>query len=63
MPEPIYRVYMQEAAPSPSQQIEPPEPRVLEAADTAADKRLEIQVETERAAEGPDLLDESAPQE
>jgi small conductance mechanosensitive channel len=63
MPEPIYRVYMQQAVESPAQEVVQPDASALEAGDTAADKRLEIQVEEERAAEGPDLLDEEAPQE
>ncbi|HSN83120.1 MAG TPA: mechanosensitive ion channel family protein [Polyangiales bacterium] len=63
MPEPIYRLYMQQAVDSPSQEAVHPGAGALEAGDTAADKRLDIQVEAERAAEGPDLLDEESPQE
>lgn len=63
MPEPIYRLYMQQAVDSPAQEVVHPGAGALEAGDTAADKRLDIQVEAERAAEGPDLLDEESPQE
>jgi len=63
MPEPIYRLYVQQAVESPAQESVHPAAGALEAGDTAADKRLDIQVEAERAAEGPDLLDEEAPQE
>ena len=63
MPEPIYRVYMQQSVESPSQEVVRPDASAHEAGDTAADKRMDIQVEAERAAEGPDLLDEEAPQE
>lgn len=63
MPEPIFQVYMKRDAESPAEQEVHPSPQLLEPGDTAADDRLDIQVETERAAEGPDLLDEEAPQE
>lgn len=63
MPEPIYRVYMQQSVQSPSQETVRSEPSARRAGDTAADKRMDIQVEEERAAEGPDLLDEGVPQE
>jgi small-conductance mechanosensitive channel len=62
MPEPIYRVYMREEQPSPSQEETHPEVALVEG-DTAADDQLELQVEGERAAEGPDLLDQEAPRE
>jgi small-conductance mechanosensitive channel len=62
MPEPIYRVYLEESVPPPSQEPLPPEPTAHEG-DTAADDQLDMQVEGERAAEGPDLLDEEAPKE
>lgn len=62
MPEPIYRVYLRESAPPPSQAPASLEPTAREG-DTAADAQLDIQVEGERAAEGPDLLDEEAPRE
>ncbi|MFZ1863973.1 MAG: mechanosensitive ion channel family protein [Polyangiales bacterium] len=63
MPEPIYRVYMQQSVESPAQEIVRTEASAHEAGDTAADKRMDIQVQAERAAEGPDLLDEESPQE
>lgn len=63
MPEPIYRIYMQQSVQSPAQEAVRPEPSARRAGDTTADKRIDIQVEQERAAEGPDLLDEEAPQE
>ncbi len=63
MPEPIYRVFIRKDAESPAQQVIPPSAESLEPADTAVDVRLDAQVESERAAEGPDLLDEEAPQE
>lgn len=62
MPEPIYRVYTKESAAPPSQEPVPPEATAGEG-DTAADDQLDLQVEDERAAEGPDLLDEDAPRE
>jgi len=62
MPEPIYRVYMGEPGSTPSQDTASGHARVIEG-DTAADDRLDEQVEGERAAEGPDLLDEEAPRE
>ena len=62
MPEPIYRVYMGEPGSTPSQDTASGHARVVEG-DTAADDRLDEQVEGERAAEGPDLLDEEAPRE
>jgi small-conductance mechanosensitive channel len=62
MPEPIYRVVTQEAGPVGPEAA--PRPEVpIEEGDTAADSRLDLQVEDERAAEGPDLLDEEAPRE
>ena len=63
MPEPIYRVYMQQSVESPAQEVVRAEASAHEAGDTAADKRMDIQVQAERAAEGPDLLDEESPQE
>ncbi len=63
MPEPIYRVFMKSDAESPAQDVVRPSAESLEPGDTAADARLDAQVESERAAEGPDLLDEEAPQE
>lgn len=63
MPEPIYRVYLQEALPSPSQEVVEPATTVQEEGDTSADLQFDRQVEAERAEGGPDLLDEDAPQE
>lgn len=63
MPEPIYRVYTKEAAKRTGEPETRPAAEQLEAGDTAADDRLDVQVESERAAEGPDLLDEDAPHE
>jgi small-conductance mechanosensitive channel len=63
MPEPIYRVYVQEAVPSPSQEVVEPATTVQEEGDTSADLQFDRQVEAERAEGGPDLLDEDAPQE
>jgi small conductance mechanosensitive channel len=63
MPEPIYQIYMRRDAQSPAQQVVHPSAESLEEGDTAADVRLDAQVESERAAEGPDLLDEEAPRE
>jgi small-conductance mechanosensitive channel len=63
MPEPIYRVYVRETVPSPSQEVVHQAASVSREGDTAADERLDVQVETERAEGGPDLLDENAPRE
>jgi len=63
MPEPIYRVQMRDAAERPPTRVAQRTAESLEAGDTAADVRLDEQVESERAAEGPDLLDEEAPRE
>lgn len=62
MPEPIYRVYLKEPVPASEPTPATPEVRIEEG-DTAADSRMDMQVEQERAAEGPDLLDEEAPRE
>ena len=62
MPEPIYRVHLRESVPPPSETPTPPEVPTEEG-DTAADSRIDMQVKEERAAEGPDLLDEEAPRE
>ncbi len=63
MPEPIYRVYVRETDPSPSQEVVHQAESVRREGDTAADERLDIQVEAERAEGAPDLLDENAPRE
>jgi small-conductance mechanosensitive channel len=63
MPEPIYRVYVRETAPSPSQEGVSPDASLRQEGDTAADERIDLQVEAERAEGGPDLLDEDAPRE
>ncbi|MGB8223142.1 MAG: mechanosensitive ion channel family protein [Polyangiales bacterium] len=63
MPEPIYRVYVRETTPSPSQEVVRPTASLRQEGDTAADERLDLQVEAERAEGGPDLLDEDAPRE
>lgn len=63
MPAPIYQVELsrevERAAPTAARAPAMP----AEAGDTAADVRLDAQVESERAAQGPDLLDEEAPRE
>jgi len=63
MPGPIYRVQMRDAAERLPTQVVRRTAESLAAGDTAADVRLDEQVESERAAEGPDLLDEKAPRE
>ena len=63
MPEPIIQVYVKSDAESPAEQTTHPGAELLESGDTAADDRLDTQIETERAAEGPDLLDDDAPHE
>jgi small-conductance mechanosensitive channel len=63
MPEPIYQVFVKQEAKSPAEQNIPPSADVLEPGDTAADDRLDEQIELERAEGGPDLLDEEAPHE
>jgi hypothetical protein len=47
----------------PAPEIARPQVKALELGDTAADVRLDEQVESERAAQGPDLLDADAPRE
>jgi small conductance mechanosensitive channel len=63
MPEPIVQVYMKRDVKSPAEQVTHPSAELLESGDTTADDRLDTQIETERAAGGPDLLDEDAPHE
>jgi len=63
MPEPIFQLYVKRDAESPAAPMAQPGAQRLEAGDTAADDRLDAQVESERAAEGPDMLDEEAPLE
>ncbi len=63
MPEPIYRVYLREAVPSPSQETADLSATIREEGDTAADEQFDLQVEAERAEGGPDLLDEDSPRE
>ena len=63
MPEPIYQVFVKQDAKSPAEQVVHPRAEVLEPGDTAADDRLDAQIELERAEGGPDLLDEEAPHE
>jgi small-conductance mechanosensitive channel len=63
MPEPIYQVYVKEHAKSPAQRLDRLSVESPEPGDTTADVRLDAQVESERSAEGPDLLDEEAPRE
>lgn len=63
MPEPIYQVFVKQDAKSPAEQVVHPSVDVLKQGDTAADDRLDAQIELERAEGGPDLLDEEAPHE
>lgn len=63
MPEPIYQVYVKKGDGSPAEQPVRPSTKSQEPGDTSADALLDAQVESERAAEGPDLLDEEAPRE
>jgi small-conductance mechanosensitive channel len=63
MPEPIYQVYLKKGTESPAQQLVRPSIEGQGPGDTSADALLDAQVESERAAEGPDLLDEEAPRE
>ena len=63
MPEPIYQVFVKQDAKSPAEQVVHPSAEVLRPGDTAADDRLDTQIELERAEGGPDLLDEEAPHE
>jgi len=63
MPEPIVQVYVKRDAKSPAEQVTHPSAARLESGDTAVDGQLDAQIETERAAEGPDLLDDDAPHE
>lgn len=63
MPEPIYQVFVKQDAQSPAEQVVQPSTEVLKPGDTAADDRLDAQIELERAEGGPDLLDEDAPHE
>ncbi|RZV52440.1 MAG: mechanosensitive ion channel family protein [Deltaproteobacteria bacterium] len=63
MPEPIYQVFVKQDVKSPAEQVVQPSAEVLKPGDTAADDRLDAQIELERAEGGPDLLDEDAPHE
>lgn len=63
MPEPIYQVFVKQDAKSPAEQVVHPSAEGLKPGDTAADDRLDAQIELERAEGGPDLLDEEAPHE
>lgn len=62
MPAPIYQVQLGRELEAPARMARPPA-KSLEPGDTASDVRLDEQVESERAAQGPDLLDEEAPRE
>jgi len=62
MPAPIYQVHLSREIEAPAR-MAPPPTKSLEPGDTASDVRLDEQVESERAAQGPDLLDEEAPRE
>lgn len=61
MPEPSYRINIQKEAEG--HDVVPLSAQSLEPGDTTADVRLDEQVEAEREAEGPDLLDEDSPRE
>lgn len=63
MPEPIYQIYVRSEGKSPAQEVVHPTAESLASGDTAVDSGLDAQVESERAAEGPDLLDEESPRE
>jgi small conductance mechanosensitive channel len=63
MPPPSYQVMLSREAGRPAPEIARPQVKALELGDTAADVRLDEQVESERAAQGPDLLDADAPRE
>jgi small-conductance mechanosensitive channel len=60
---PIYQVIMQPDEERPETEVARPAVEPIEVGDTAADAGLDEQVESERAAEGPDLLDVDAPHE
>lgn len=62
MPEPSYRISVGSEGERPSHEVARPS-ESLEPGDTTADVRLDAQVEAEREAEGPDLLDEDSPRE
>jgi small conductance mechanosensitive channel len=62
MPAPIYQVHLSRDLEAPAR-MAPPPAKSLEPGDTASDVRFDAQVESERAAQGPDLLDEEAPPE
>lgn len=63
MPAPILEVQVVQDSGTPPQPASAPGGQLAEAGDTAADDTLDEQVESERAEEGPDLLDEDAPRE
>jgi small-conductance mechanosensitive channel len=64
MPEPIQRIRVEPAAPSEPRRQPPRERREVEAAaETAPDSHLDREIQAERAAEEPDLLDPEAPRE
>ncbi len=62
MPAPVYQVQVSRDIEAPARMPLAPV-KTLEPGDTASDVRLDAQVESERAAQGPDLLDEDAPRE
>ena len=63
MPTPSYQITLARDEERSEPRVAHPPAKPLEAGDTAADVRLDEQVESERAAQGPDLLDDDAPRE
>lgn len=63
MPAPAYQITVSREAESHEPQVVRPRTTILEPGDTAVDVRLDEQVASERATQGPDLLDEDAPRE
>ncbi len=63
IPAPAYQITLSREAGPPEPPVVRPLTKILEPGDTAVDVRLDEQVESERATQGPDLLDEDAPRE
>lgn len=63
MPAPSYQITLSRDEEGPGPQVAHPPPKALEVGDTSANVLLDEQVESERAAQGPDFLDDDAPRE
>jgi small conductance mechanosensitive channel len=63
MPAPSYQVTLGRDEARAASRVAHPPTRARDVGDTSADLRLDEQVESERAAQGPDFLDDDAPRE